>query len=231
VSTELYNYHSTLRQVFWSHLRFQILLDPHIEIFGAQCLNALNILKYFSPPHRLFSQTPPTAIPIRSQLDYAAPIYSPLNYLTQFNHLVLNWLLVLLAPVQHSAYALRLVFLHSSIAFFHLRPTFSPLQPNTLISPSSSNALYPQNSLLLSLQSHLRRHLKLEPLPPIFSSISPWLTPRPNMRCYLTKIPKTANFIYKQRINEIIISEFSSHLLCFTDGSKSGSRTGYAISI
>ena len=52
-STELRNYHSTLRQVSRSHLRLQILLDlpaPHMKILRAKGLNALNILKYSSHP-------------------------------------------------------------------------------------------------------------------------------------------------------------------------------------
>jgi len=82
VSTELYNHHSTLCQVSQSHLRLQILLDPHIKILGAKCLIALNILKYLSHPRTGCSRKLLLQLYnglIRSQLDYGAPIYSHAN--------------------------------------------------------------------------------------------------------------------------------------------------------
>ena len=212
---------------------------PHIKILKAKCLNALNILKYLSHPQtgcsrKLLLQLYNSLI--QSQLDYGAPIYSHTNKSS----------LKLLDTVQSSGLRLALGALRTS-------PTLSlcaeagvlPLCYRSLLFtanflasiaqypslPIFSNALSPLNSPLHSLQSHLHKRLNLNPLPPIFSTTPPWLTPLADIRLDLTKIPKSDNSTYKKHLNEIISSKFPSHLLCFTDGSKSGPRTGYAFSI
>jgi len=85
-----------------------------------------------------------------------------------------------------------------------------------------SNALNPQNSLFPRLPSPLGEHLKPYPLQPPLS----WLASPPNTHLDLVEIPRTSYSIYKRHILNIKSSEFSTHLLCFTDGSKSGPRTG-----
>ena len=212
---------------------------PHIKILRAKCLNALNILKYLSHPRtgvsrKLLLQLHNSLI--RSQLDYGAPIYSHSNKSS----------LKLLNTIQSSGLRLALGALRTSptlslcaeagVLPLHYRSLL--LTANFLAStaqypnlPIFSNALCPQNTPLLSIQSHLHKRLKLNPLLPIFPSTPPWLSSPPNILLDLTKIPKSDNSIYRKHIKEIISSKFPSHLLCFTDGSKSGPRTGYAFSI
>ena len=97
---------------------------------------------------------------------------------------------------------------------------------------SLSSALCPRNSFLFYIQSLLHKRPKLEPLLPIFSSIPPQPTPCPDIRLDLTEITKSStNSTYRQLINKIVSSELPSYLRWFTDGSQSGSRTEYAVTI
>jgi len=211
----------------------------HIKFLRSKCLNYLNILKYLSHPRtgcnrKLLLQLYRTLI--RSQLDYGAPIFSN----------TCKSSLKLLDSIQSAALRLSLGALRTSPVLsicaeageppLHYR--FLSLTANFLASTAQfpqlsvfSNALSVQNSLLSRLQSHLHKRLKLNPLLPLFSTTPPWLTPSPDIRLDLANIPKTSDFIYKQHIKSIISDEFPTHLLCFTDGSKSGTKVGYAYSI
>ena len=70
-----------------------------------------------------------------------------------------------------------------------------------------------------------------EPLPPIYSSFPPRTLALPFIRLDLTALPRSPNSTYLKHINAIIMNEFSSHILCYTDRSKSGTRTGYSFPI
>ena len=65
---------------------------------------------------------------------------------------------------------------------------------------------------------------KFKPLLPITSSI------HPTIRLDLTNIPKTDKSVDRRLIRKII-SEYPTHIVCITDGSKSRNSTGYAYSI
>ena len=211
----------------------------HIKYLRSKCLNYLNIFKYLSHPRtgcnrKLLLQLYNTLI--RSQLDYGAPIYSK----------ACKSSLKLLDSIQSAALRMSLGALRTSPTLSLCAEAGEPpllyrylsLSANFLAStaqfpqlPVFSSALSPQNSLLTRLHSHLNKRLKLNPLLPLFSTTPPWLTPSPDIRLDLADIPKTSNAIYKQHIKSIISSEFSTHLPCFTDGSKSGPKVGYAYSI
>jgi len=56
----------------------KLLLATHIKLLREKCLNALNILKYLSHPRTGYNRKLLVQLynsPIRSQLDYGAPIY------------------------------------------------------------------------------------------------------------------------------------------------------------
>ena len=57
-------------------------------------------------------------------------------------------------------------------------------------------SLCSQNSLLLSLEAHLGKHLWLEPLPPIYSSLPPWTLALPVIRLDLAALPRSSNSTY-----------------------------------
>jgi len=205
----------------------------------AKYLNSINVLKYLSHPHtgcnrKLLLQLYKSLV--RSQLDYGSPIFS---------HSAKSSL-KLLDTIQTSALKLALGVLRSSPALSlcaeshepPLQYRYSALTANFLAStdqfpqlPIFSPALDPQNSLLLHLQSHVHKPLGLSPLQPILPSTPPWRSPPPNIRLELANIPKTSNSVYRQHINNTISSKFPTHILCFTDGSKSRTKAGYAYSI
>ena len=64
----------------------------------------------------------------------------------------------------------------------------------------------------------------------IYSSFPPWTLALPVIRLDLAALPRSSNLTHDKHIKAIIVNEFSSSL-CYTDGSKSGTRTGYAFSI
>ena len=109
----------------------------------------------------------------------------------------------------------------------HLRSIPCPVPLNSYLSPLS----LPSNSVCVSLEAHLGKHLRLEPLPPIYSSFPPWKLALPVFRLDLAALPRSSNSTYLKHIRAIIGNEFSTHTLYYTDGSKSGTRTGYAFSI
>lgn len=170
-----------------------------------------------------------------SQLDYGAPIYSQASKSP----------LQLLNTIQSSS-------LRIALGAFRTSPTLSlcaeaaepPLEFRFLILtanflaslaqypdlPSYSHALDTCSPYHSSLSSHLHKPFILKPLLPIKPSTPPWLISPPNIRLDLANIPKTDNSIYRKHINNII-SEFPNSIVCYTDGSKSGSKTGYAYSI
>jgi len=92
-------------------------------------------------------------------------------------------------------------------------------------------SICPQKFLHLFLEAHLGKHLRLEPLPAIYSSFSPWTLALPVIRLDLAALPRSSNSTYQKHIRAIIVNEFLSHTLCYTDGSISGIRTGYAFSV
>jgi len=117
---------------------------------------------------------------IRFPLDYGATKYSHTN----------NTALQLLDSIPSGALRLALGALHTSPTLSSLPKQVYPalqfrflsLTVNFLTSTSQLPqiliflpSLRPQNSLRLSLEAHLGKHLRLEPLPPIYSSIHPFL--------------------------------------------------------
>ena len=86
------------------------------------------------------------------------------------------------------------------------------------------------NTLLQSLKSHLHYFPKLSTPLPIKSATPPWLYNLPTIRLDLTNTPKSDKSGYRQLLTEII-AEYPTHIVCFTDGSKSVNKTGYAYSI
>jgi len=114
-----------------------------------------------------------------------------------------------------------------SISHRQLLSIHGPVPSNPIFLPS----LCSQNSLRLSLEAHLGKHLRLEPLPPIYSPFPPWILALPVIRLNLAALPRSSNSKYHMHIKAIIVNEFSSHTLCYTDGSQSGTRTGYAFFI
>ena len=212
---------------------------PHIKILKAKCLNSLNIIKYLSHPRtgcnrRLLLQLYNSLI--RSQLDYGAPIYRNTN----------KTALQMLDSVQSAALRLALGALRTSptlslcaeagvppLQSRFLSPTVNFLASTAQFSqiPIFLPSLCPQNSLRLSIESQLGKRLRLKPLPPIYSSSPPWTLTLPDIRLDLAALPRSPNSTYLKQIKSIIANEFPSHTLCCTDGSKSGSKTGYAFSI
>jgi len=69
------------------------------------------------------------------------------------------------------------------------------------------------------------------PLPPIYSSFPPRTLALLVIRLDLAALLRSSKSTYHKHIKAIIVNVFPSHTLCYTDGSKSGSRTGYAFSI
>ena len=60
-----------------------------------------------------------------------------------------------------------------------------------------------------------------------YSSVLSWTSPTPHhIRLDLADLPKSPNITSKKHIKAIVINDFPSHPLCYTDGSKSGLRTG-----
>jgi len=96
--------------------------------------------------------------------------------------------------------------------------------------PVPSKSYLSPLSLHLSLEAHLGKHLRLKPLPPIYLFFS-WTLALPVIQLDLAVLPRSSNSTYHKHIKAIIVDEISSHTLCYTDGSKSGTRTGYAFSI
>ena len=93
-------------------------------------------------------------------------------------------------------------------------------------------SLCPHNSLRLSLEPQLGKHLRLEPIPPICSSVPPWTLALPIIRLDLVAIPRSPNSIE----DVLIFTPNSTYqkLMNFptiTSGFKSGARIGYAFSI
>ena len=88
--------------------------------------------------------------------------------------------------------------------------------PNLPIFSSTLN-----HPLRLWLESHLQKRLTLNPLRPIIRSIPP------NIHRNLTDLSKFSNSAHTKII---ISSDYPTHLLCFTEGSKSGPKIGYAFS-
>ena len=59
----------------------------------------------------------------------------------------------------------------------------------------------------------------------------PWTLALPVIRLDLVALSRSPNSTYLKHVKAIIFDEFSSHTLCHTDGSQSGTRTSYAFSI
>jgi len=161
---------------------------PHIKILKAKCLNSLKIIEYLSHPRNGCNRSLVLQLYnslIRSQLDYRAPIYSHTN----------NTALKLLDSIQSVTLRLALRALLTSptvslcadagvprvppLQFRFLSLTVNFLAPTTQFPqiPIFLPSLCPQNYLRLSLEAHLGKHLRLEHLPPIYSSSPPLALP------------------------------------------------------
>ena len=92
--------------------------------------------------------------------------------------------------------------------------------------PVFSKAQNPQNSLLCRLQSDLNKHLKLNPLLPLFFSVPPWLISSLDLRLDLANILKISNSKFRHHIKNTIVTEFPAHFIRCTDRSRS--KVGYA---
>jgi len=212
----------------------------HIKILKTKCLNSLNIIEYLFHPRTGCNRSLLLQIYnslIRSQLDYRAPIYSHTNKTT----------LKLLDSIQSATLRLALGALHTSptlslcaeAGVHPLQFRFLSLIANFLASTAQFPqipiflplSLCPQNSFRFSLEDYLGKHLRLELFPPIYSSFPPWTLAPLVIRLDLAVLRRSPNSMYLKHIKAIIVNEFSSHTLCYTDGSKSGTRTGYAFSI
>jgi len=77
-----------------------------------------------------------------------------------------------------------------------------------------------------------RSLFKFHCLPPILPTVPLWLFSSPNIILSLTKFPKrwTPPFVYRSHFQEIINS-YTNPTICYTDGSKTEDRTGFAFSI
>ena len=64
---------------------------------------------------------------------------------------------------------------------------------------------------------------------PIESHTAPWLF-TPTIELDLTTFPKSQNNIRCELIANVS-NEYSDHIICYTDGFKANSKTGYALSI
>lgn len=98
-----------------------------------------------------------------------------------------------------------------------------PIYPSAL-TPS------PHNLILPSLKPHLPLQ-KLNPLLPIQHHTPPWLISPPLIYLDLANLPKSDNSSYRRHIRSIISTKFPNHIICLTDGSKTGPYSGYAFSI
>ena len=101
-------------------------------------------------------------------------------------------------PLQFRFPSLTTNFL-TSTTLFPQNPIFQP-----------SLSLCPKNSLRISLEAHRGKHLRLEPLPPTYSSFPPWTLAPPVIRLDLAALPRSPNSTYLKHIKAIIVSEFSS---------------------
>jgi len=183
----------------WGNLETSNFVQVFVTILKAKCLNSLNIIKYLFHPctgcnRSLLLQLYNSLI--RSQKDYGAPIYSHTN----------NTALKLQDSFQSAALRLALGALHTS-------PTLSlcaeagvpPLQFRFLSHTANflvSTAQFPrnpiflpsfctQNSLHLFLETHLGKHLRLEPPSSylfIFSSLDTYSISYPTRPDCLTPI-------------------------------------------
>lgn len=96
--------------------------------------------------------------------------------------------------------------------------------------PIYSSILSPDSPYLSSLQTCLQSRPQLNPLLPIKPDIPPWLYNCPTIRVDLANLPKQDDCVYRALIAEIM-AEYPNHTVCFTDGSRTEGKTGYAYSI
>ena len=219
---------------------------PHIKAIKAKCLRALNILKVLSHPtygcHRKILLPLYTSL-VRSILDYGSSI-SGLASPAQ---------LKLLDTIQNSA-------LHTATGAFRTSPAVSlcaetgipPLQYRRLTltakflttilqHPKTSTyhhifhpppEVHPDNNLRTHLERQLNHNFKFQAITPIYSTTPSWTFSHPTINFTLTQYSKssTPSSVFKSLFQELIHS-IQHSTLCFTDGSKSHSRTGFAYSI
>ena len=138
------------------------------------------------------------------------------------------------ALVQPLAYAPRLAYpLHYRRLTLTAKFLTNLLQhPETttyhyIFHPSSD--IHLDNNLRTHLQQHLNRNFKFQALSSIFSATPPWAFSVPPINLTLTQHSKksTPASVIKSRFQELIHS-FNHPTVCFTDGSKSHNRTGFA---
>ena len=219
---------------------------PHIKATKAKCLRALNTIKFLSHPkygcNRKILLTLYTTL-VRSILDYGSPIYG----LAPSTHLRL------LDTIQNAA-------LRTATGAFRTSPAVSlcadagipplhyrrltltaKLLTSILQHPKTTTynhifhpppSLHPDNNLRSHLERQLNRTFKFNILNPIQSTIPPWLFSPPTFNLSLAQYPKspTSSSVYRSHFQELIHS-FQQPTLCFTDGSKTHNKTGFAFSV
>jgi len=165
--------------------------------------------------------------------------------------------LALLDPIQNATIRIRIGAFHTSSAlslcaesgypplrYRRLNLTASLLTsilqlPNTLVHDILFNSLCHRLTYRKSftdiryfLNHTFFKNFHFHCLPPIAPSLPPWAMTPPNIVFKLCKYPKnfTIATVYRSLFLEILNS-FPGAILCFTDESKIGDRTGFAYSI
>jgi len=98
-----------------------------------------------------------------------------------------------------------------------------------LFSPSPRDKTH---NLRYNLEKSLGRSFKFHCISPILPTVPPWLFSSLNINLSLTKLPKrsTPLFVYGSHFQAIIHS-YRNPTICYTDGSKTKNRAGFAFSI
>jgi len=88
------------------------------------------------------------------------------------------------------------------------------------------------HNLRYNLEKSLVRSFKFYSISSVLPAVPPWLFSSSNIILSLTKFPKrsTPLFVYRSHFQEIINS-YTNPTICYTDGSKTKDRAGFAFSI
>ena len=223
---------------------------PHIKDIKAKCLRSINVLKYLAHPttgcNRKVLLTLYNSL-IRSILDYGAPIYG-LAPPTQLS---------LLEPIQNAAILICVGAFRTSpgmslcadagvppLHYRRLALTASLLTailqlPNTLIhhllfNKPGSRTTYCRayTHLRAYLNQSLDSNFRFHCVSPIYPSPPPWIMSPPEVILKLNQFPKnkTPSAVYRSHYSDIL-NTFPNATICYTDGSKTDKRVGFAYTI
>ena len=101
---------------------------------------------------------------------------------------------------------------------------------DTVFAPITNQSPTSNKHIRLHHELSLNKCFTSNSLQTILMSSPPWTLSQPTIRLDLANLPPTNNTSYISQVRSLL-NEYSDHILCLSDGSKSNHKTAYAYSI